>query len=398
METVLADIAAFTESRNPDVLPDLEQHLAKHTDEILRLVGGGPTGDFMFVREYARRRAGHRFPLEAILHAYRCLLKVVARHVRQEVTARPDEHRRTVDTIADFLIEYADAISTIATDAYLSQTRLHAEVGGDQRAEMLTILLNGYDESDGRVARLLRNAGYLDGHQSFCVALARSVDPTEMLNPARARRLADAIDEILERSRMRRVIDLRDNKVTVVFSDSRRASGWTAPHSALAERVSNELSMVGNAALIGISNDVPSTSQIPGAYAEAQLALDLADVTRRVQEFSAIAPRQLMLHFAGEEMRGLLPGWSSKIVTLDANGALVATLRAYASADMNVLRAAEQLSVHPNTIYSRFQRIRDLTGLDARNYHMLTELLIVADCVLQQIRGQFPQSTMPNMR
>ena len=64
----------------------------------------------------------------------------------------------------------------------------------------------------------------------------------------------------------------------------------------------------------------------------------------------------------------------------NAGGALIATLRAYAQANMNVLKAAEALLVHPNTIYSRMQRIQDITQLDARSFHALGELLIIADC------------------
>jgi len=195
--------------------------------------------------------------------------------------------------------------------------------------------------------------------------------------------LADSIDKILQGSPARRLIDVRDNKVTTIFSDIRRASGWTAPHTELAKRISADLSMVGNAALIGVSNDVPSTSQVPTAHSEALLALELADVTHRVVQFSEIPTRRLMLHLAGEEFQRVLPVWSSEFFVADekAGGSLVATIRAYANANMNVLKAAEQLSVHPNTIYSRFQKILDITGLDARSYHTLTELLIVADCM-----------------
>ena len=81
--TVLAEIPAFSASRNPDVLPDLAQHGAEHTSEILRLLRGGPVDDFDFVRDHARRRAEQRFPLEATLHAYRCGHKVFSRWLRE---------------------------------------------------------------------------------------------------------------------------------------------------------------------------------------------------------------------------------------------------------------------------------------------------------------------------
>jgi hypothetical protein len=393
--TVLAEIPAFTASRHPDLRPDLAAHGPEHTLEILRLLAGGSVGDFLFVREHARRRAEHRFPLDAMLHAYRCGHKVFSRWVREAALAAvssPEDAPQVVAAIADFTMEYTDTISTIAASAYLSHTRLLADVAGDERAELLTILLDGYDESDARVAKILRDGSYLDKRQSFCVALAQPVDPAEMINPERARRLADSIDTILQASPARRLIDIRHNKVTIVFSEVCRTSGWTAPHTALARRVRSDLMMAGNAVLIGLSNDVPSTSQIPAAYREATLALDLADVTHRVVQVSEIPARRLMLHLAGTEFKRVFPAWAAALFLADdkAGGALVATLRAYANADMNVLKAAETLTVHPNTVYSRLQKILDITGLQARSYHALTELLIVSDC--RDLKGSAPSS------
>lgn len=384
-ETVAAEIPAFSATHNPDVLPELVIHGAQHTAEILRLLGGGAVGDFEFVRQHAKRRAEQRFPLEATLHAYRCGHKVFSHCVRTAVlnaVAKPEDAQRVVADVADFSIEYTDAVSTIATSAYVAQTRLLAELVGDQRAELLNILLEGYDEADGRVAKVLRNAGYLARRQSYCVALAQSVDPAEMLHPARARRMVDSIDRTLQSPTVRHLIDLRDNKVTIIFSASRRASGWTAPHTALAKQVGTALSTVGNAALIGVSNDVPSTAQIPNAYKEAQLAFELANVKQRVVEFAKIPTFRLLQLLAGEEFKRVLPAWAQTLYHADdkMEGALSATLRSYANANMNVLKTAQDLAIHPNTIYARLQKISDITGLDARAYHELTELLITVDC------------------
>lgn len=383
--TVLAEIPAFSESRNPDILPQLAVHSSEHTDEMLRLLRGGAIGDFSFVRAHAQRRAEQHFPLEATLHAYRCGHKVFSRWVRKAILSAASPARDApglVAACADFALEYTDSISTIAASAYVAQTRLLADVAGDHRAELLNILLEGYDESDGRVAEILRDAGYLEGRQSFCVVLAQSVDPAEMLNPARARRLADSVNSILQNSTVRRLVDVRNNKVTSVFSDTRRASGWTAPNAALAKRIAAELFTLGNAVVVGVSNDVPSTARIPAAHKEALMALALADVANRVVQFSEIPARRLLLHLAGEEFERALPAWFEDFVHADnkSEGALTATLRAYADADMNVLKAAEVLSIHPNTIYARMQRILDTTGLDARSFHALTELLIIAEC------------------
>ena len=382
-ERVLGEIPAFTTSRNPDILPELASHGTRHTVEILRLIKESRLGSFDFVRDQARRRAEQRFPLDAMLHAYRCGHKVYSSWLRRSaLTAAPspEEAREAIAALADFAIEYTDAISTIAASTYSSHVRVLADVAGDQRAQLLSLLLGGYDESDARVTQLLREGGYLDQRLSFCVALARSVDPTEMLNPARARRLIEAIEEACQSSAARLLVDLHRNKVTMIFSDPRRASGWTAPATSLARRVSAMMSMVGNAVHVGVSNDVPSTAHIPTAYHEALAALELANANERVQQFSAIPIQRVLLHLAREEFRRVLPPWANDFYRADdaARGALVATLQAYADADMNVLKAAVRLSIHSNTVYARFQRIEEVSGLRASHYHALNELLIVA--------------------
>jgi DNA-binding PucR family transcriptional regulator len=45
-----------------------------------------------------------------------------------------------------------------------------------------------------------------------------------------------------------------------------------------------------------------------------------------------------------------------------------------------VQKAARLLGKHPNTVYTRIEKIRELTGLDGQRYHDLTELLLGVDC------------------
>ena len=387
-QAVLADVPEFSKSRNPDLLPELARHGKDHVEEIVRLLRGNGVGSFEFVHEHARRRAEQRFPLAATLHAYRSAHKVLARWLRESAlaaAAAPEAAQQVVTGIADFAMEYTDAISTTFAGTYSAHSLLLADVAGDQRSQLLKILLEGHDESDLRAARILRDAGFLDERQSFCVALAQSVDPTEMLNAARARRLADAIEQVVSELAMRRLIDVHANKVTMVFAAVRRDSGWTAPRASLAKRLMSALSFVGNAALIGVSNDAPSTAHIPTAYREASVALELASVSQRVMPFADIPLQRLLLHFAAEEFRRVLPGWAPEFYAADesARGALAATLRAYANADMNVVQAATALGVHANTVYARLERIFDISGLQARSFNGLAELLVVCDCNLQ---------------
>lgn len=232
------------------------------------------------------------------------------------------------------------------------------------------------------MARLLERAGYLEQRLSFCVALVRSTDPLEMESPPRVQRIIESITQALAAVPIRTLIGVRNNAVTVVLSDIRRISGWTAPRASLSARVYPALLVLGPAVLVGLSNDQPSTAFIPRALGEASVALDFSSVGERVLRYSELSIRRLLLHRAAGELESALPAWSSSLDAADARaqGALIRTLRALADADLNVQQAGRTLGVHANTVYARMERIREITGLDCGRYHDLSELLLAADC------------------
>jgi hypothetical protein len=381
-QAVLAEVPAFTDSANPDVVPELEQHLDAHVREACRLLGGGLPGDLAFVREHAERRASQKFPLDALLHSYSILHRTLANRIREAALEVADEAahlRRVVAAVTDFVIEYTGSAGTLITSEYVRHTRRLAEAEADRRSALLNTLLDGYDEADQAAAGLLRRAGYLQQRQSYCVALARSIDPAEMESVPRAQRMADAIAEALAPAGVRSIVGIRDNHVVAILSATRRTSGWTAPQSSVADRVYPALRRVGPAALIGLSNDAPSTSHIPKAANEARLALDLANVSNLVARYSDISLRQMLITQARSAGRVSGPAWVEKLVAADKRGALAATLRTYADCNMNAQKTALVLGIHPNTVYSRMQKIERLTGMNALEFHALSEILLALD-------------------
>jgi hypothetical protein len=284
--------------------------------------------------------------------------------------------------LVEFATQYTGAVSIAFAGAYSAHSSVFAEAEGDRRAELLGILVGGYDESDVRIVRLLKRAGYLEQRLRFCVALAQATDPLEMENTARAQRIADAVVECVAPLSVRVLVGVRSNLVTAVFSDIRRLSGWTAPQASLADRVKERLLGLGAAVLVGLSGEQASPSLIARGLHEAAVALDFASVGERVVPFYSLSIRRLLIHRGVEYVQSALPPWFVDLRDADAKfqGELVKTLRAFADADMNVQGAARGLHVHANTIYARLQRIEDLTGLSAQRYHDLTHLLLAADC------------------
>ncbi len=382
-DAVLAEIPAFRASGNPEILRGLDQHVGEHVREVHRLFSGGKVGDFAFVRAHAQLRAGQRFPLEAMLHAYRCGHRIVSHWLRDAaVASNPRNLEKAVSAVADFAMEYTNTISSIATSEYVAHTRVLVESESDLRTELLNMLLSGFDESDARVAGILRRAGYLEQRLSYCVVVAQSVNASEMERHPRAQRVINAIAGAVSATPLRVLAGMRDNLATVVVSDRRRQSGWTAPQTSLAQRLHSLLLVMGPAVVVGISADHPSTSFIPKALHEAKTALDFAGPARRVVSFSDLPVRSLLVHRGASQVQSAPPVWAAAFGNADAKlgGAFVQTLQAVGDADMNIQKAARLLGKHPNTVYARLERIRELTGLDAQRYHDLTELLLVADC------------------
>ncbi|MDH3439487.1 MAG: hypothetical protein OEM63_01950, partial [Gammaproteobacteria bacterium] len=266
LDMTTAGVSAYSETGNPDILPELRDHLDAQLDAVCLLLGDKWAADFSFVKSHAERRAEQKFPLDALLQSYRFLHKILSSWIRDAAreTAADDAHvRRVVAAATDFTIEYTGTVGSLATSSYVNRTRRLAEAEGDRRTALLNTLLDGYDESDQRAARLLRRSGYLEQRQSYCVAVARSVNPAEMESTARAQRMADAIAAELDSTPIRTIVGIRDLHVVIVMSATRRMSGWTSPQSLLAERAYRHLRKIGPAALIGLSNDAPSTSHIP---------------------------------------------------------------------------------------------------------------------------------------
>jgi hypothetical protein len=365
------------------LLDDFEQHAQAHIAELSRLLDGGALRDFNFVRVYARDLAAQRFPLDASLQAYRCLLGLFSRWLDGAVqTPKARDRKMAQAALAELVAQYTSAISIVFAAAYAAQATAFAEAEGDRRAELLGILVGGFDQSDSRIVRLLKHAGYLEQRLRFCVALARATDPLEMENTARAKRIVDAVVACVAPLAVRVLVGVRGNLVTAVFSDIRRVSGWTAPQASVAERIRERLLGLGPSVLVGLSGDQASPFLIPRGLHEATVALDFATVSERVMAFYSLSLRRLLIHRDVEYAQSALPAWFGALCQADARsqGQLVRTLRAFADADMSVQGAARSLRVHANTVYGRLQRVEKITSLNAQRYHDLTNLLLALDC------------------
>jgi len=389
VQNVLDEFPAYTLSRNPNIVDALGKHIESLTTSIAELLIAKTSPNFSFISEYAKQQAEQHIPIEAALHAYRCVQKTLSYQIRQAVlksSVSDWDPQQALLLATDLTQEFIDCISRIFTRAYVTQIQLLADVAGDRRTQLLGALLEGRDESDGRITSLLRDEGYLNGRMAFCVSLIQTQDPSELLNPQRARRLIQGIDEKFQHTHIRRLIDMRDNKVTIIFSGVHRKSGWSSANAKLSESVGNELAMLQATILIGVSSDVHAISHIPRAYNEAQQALSHATLYQRTIYFTKLSAFQLLFHLAQAEFSKALPVWAQTFDDADqiTKRVLFKSLKAYANSNMNMQLAARSLEIHPNTLVARFQRIQEITGLNPKTFDGLTDLLLVALCLTHQ--------------
>ena len=384
-DRILAEVAAYSVTTNPDIAPRLKQHTTAIADSLQACFSEILPSSAPDIAEHARWCADRKFPLEAILLGYAAIQQDLLNWLRDAALEAADPSAQVPRVVADltkFVIKVNEQHTAIATAEYVAHTRAVAEAEGDRRTKLAELLLHGYDESDSRAARLLRRSGYLAQRQGYCVVIARPVDIAEMQNAARAQRLRDAISNIADQLHYRSLITTRDAQIVAIVSRTRRISGWTPQQADIANELRQPLRRLSNMVISGVSNDAPSTSHIAGAYREASLALELASVSNRVSFYKDIPLRRMLVHTARDEVAASLPIWAETLGAEDSRtrGKIAATLQAYADASMNTQQAAKVLGAHPNTLYSRFQKIHDATGKNPLVFHDLNELLFALDC------------------
>ena len=139
---------------------------------------------------------------------------------------------------------------------------------------------------------------------------------------------------------------------------------------------------------VGVSTVHAGLHGVPEAYAEAQSARDALGGSEGIIALSGLTAFEYLVLREAQTAQRLIRPEVKRFVTEDAaaGGALIATLTAYAEADLNAKIAAERLHLHVNTAYYRLERIADRTGYDLRKLADVVELLIAIRLLGGQVR------------
>jgi DNA-binding PucR family transcriptional regulator len=129
---------------------------------------------------------------------------------------------------------------------------------------------------------------------------------------------------------------------------------------------------------MGISTVASGVAELPRAYLQARTALEAVAGGGGVVALPRLSPFDYLALRADDTARWLVDRRVRAFLDEDRarGGALIATVRAFADADLNLRVAAERLQVHPNTAQYRLRRVQERSGRNPRRIADLLDLLV----------------------
>ena len=323
----------------------------------IQALGGDPFG---FVRLHGVRRARQRFPLAGSLNAYRLAHKGYWTVMRESVTRfAGDEHQVNACSmmLSEFLLEFFDAVSGSLTDAYLAEEGRLVAQRTRARVALIDDLMHGRQPGDLEARELCERCGIRSG-VPMAVALLRpfkSISSDHAERDGVLHRLSEVIEESLSLRGLATLVDRRDGAVVAIAagkSDTARAMAAVL-RASLNGRHNGAAFPVG----VGIGLDVTEIAAVPGAYQEAERAIEFAEPRWPVVHFADVDLVELLLRRPDATALRLVPEWAGRLREADAkSGNLSRTIRAFTDCDLNVKRTARSLKLHTNTVYFRLNR------------------------------------------
>ncbi|WP_460362314.1 PucR family transcriptional regulator [Actinocorallia lasiicapitis] len=322
-------------------------------------------------RTFAAKIAQRGISLEAYQHGFRITQRVYWNAIAEYAEPSPAGDRAVIQLTSQ-LVRFTHMLSDAAAQGYLEYQRSAITEDDRHRRDLVETLLAGRPVTGRPLTELARAHGIGPGAS---VAVIVAVGAGAPAPAGEDLYLTSAALGGVGVTDQRPLVAARHEEI-VVFAAVRAGSDPRRLSDALTS-VQAELAGQGVRLAIGMSTITEGTSELPRAYAEARLALELSGPEGGVTALPLLSPfRYLALradptawHLVDPAVRELLHSDRQR------GGTLTATIRAFADADLNLRHAAAELNVHHNTAQYRLQRIQERTGHNPRHIADLVELL-----------------------
>ncbi|HEY1511533.1 MAG TPA: helix-turn-helix domain-containing protein [Solirubrobacteraceae bacterium] len=324
-----------------------------------------------FQRGASMRRARAGFALEDYVSAYRVGTRVMWDAIG-EVAEGDSVDYRTVLALAASVMRSNHFATTHAGEAYV-EFRQHglADVAKERR-DLLERLLEGALPESGALAAAAERYG-LGAAVPVLVAVALPLgagsDPDASLLASATLARAGLQDPAS-------LVVVRHAEIVSIFG---LAAGRDPDQVCVRlEQAQQRIRREGTSLAIGVSTIAKGIAELPNAYREAVAAVRFVGKEGGVAALTRLTQFEYLALNADATTRRLIDPRVQAFLDDDnrRGGALVATIRAYAEADLSLKRAGALLHVHTNTARYRLDRIEELTGLTPRRFKDLQALLV----------------------
>jgi PucR C-terminal helix-turn-helix domain/GGDEF-like domain len=370
---IFAEIPAYRVRAGSRLPRDVRNHVREHISATLatfRERGQITPEDLVFIRRHAAARAG-QLSVADFIHAFQ-----VGQRILWSATlamAEDDGSRRAVLSLVAHITRYFEVAVTHAAEVYLEAEQMLGAAGERLRRDTLEDLLAGAPIAPGPREQTLREAG-LDARCECLVITARAIAPVEDEHELRS--AASTLARVPRRATTPLTVISHGEIVIVSPARRREVRGLVERLGSSQRRLADR----GVGLAVGMSTLHCGLAEVPVAYREAVDASELLGGEPGMLALPAMTSFDYLVRHSNPTARRLIPEAVAQFVADDADqgGVLVATLRAYAAADLNVTKAAEQLHIHVNTARYRLAKIEERTGVDLRHVGDVIELLIAA--------------------
>jgi sugar diacid utilization regulator len=370
---IFAEVPAYETTLDPAFVRDVREHIREHYQAVLDTLERNQrvtAEDLLFVRKHAAQRVG-QVSVANFIHAFQ-----VGQHVVLDAAvalATDEESRRAVLSLVSLIPHYFDVVIAHAAEVYLEAEELLASTGERLRRDLLEDLLAGTPPPPGPRLDAARAAG-LD-QRSACVVIVAlpTISPED---PHALRAAATALARTI-RPAVQPLTVVRHDEIVIV---SPAGGGNLKVLTARLTQAQERLAAGGLPMAVGVSTVYDGLSEVGAAYREAVSARDHLHPNPGIVALPAMNVFDYLTMGGNETARRMVPPAVERFVSEDlaAGGELLRTLEAYAGADLNGRRAAEELHIHVNTAHYRLGRIAERTGCDLRRVEDVIELLIAA--------------------
>jgi hypothetical protein len=359
----------------PELIADLRAGATATAEVLARTFAEGSTirrADLAFVREVAPRRVHQGISLEDFIHAYRVALLTIWDACADEAT-RLRISREAGFALARSAIDAIDTITTQAAESYMrEETRLRTQTGRAAR-DLVERLIDGQPIDHGRrhpVAPGLDPTGQL-------LTVVGRVEQTTLAVGDALQLARDALEQSMSLGTVRPLATIRHGELVLISRGTSPRTRIASLHTAQRRTIDEHNIDV----RYGVSVPSQGFASVQQAYREAALALSYTSAGRPIVSLDELSALECALIGATATTKAIIASKGTNLRALPDEdlAAAVETIRAFATADLNVAKAAGQMHVHPNTMRYRLQQIATKTAYDPRTFAGLVDLI----CILE---------------